>query len=198
MFTNLELKDQWNKDMTWIKCNNNFLFTFSESLPGFNVVWWNWDETCLNKWTLLSVLQTFPFFGVVPAILNESGEELEGPSEGYLVRMNYWYYYYWNDLNHDFCVSLPDSFKQVFKQPWPGVMRTVYGNHQRFETTYFKKFPGYYVTGDGETRSFYFYKLFLHTHHLPVQLEPLRNGNKPCVHKARLLILCWKLVQTLF
>ncbi|XP_060914290.1 acetyl-coenzyme A synthetase, cytoplasmic-like isoform X3 [Labrus mixtus] len=64
---------------------------------------------------------TFPFFGVVPAILNESGEELEGPSEGYLV----------------------------FKQPWPGVMRTVYGNHQRFETVYFKKFPGYYVTGDG-------------------------------------------------
>nr|XP_015220666.1 PREDICTED: acetyl-coenzyme A synthetase, cytoplasmic isoform X2 [Lepisosteus oculatus] len=64
---------------------------------------------------------TFPFFGVVPAILNESGEELEGPNEGYLV----------------------------FKQPWPGVMRTVYGDHQRFETTYFKKFPGYYVTGDG-------------------------------------------------
>lgn len=64
---------------------------------------------------------TFPFFGVVPAILNESGEELEGPSEGYLV----------------------------FKQPWPGIMRTVYGNQQRFETTYFKKFPGYYVTGDG-------------------------------------------------
>ncbi|KAJ8015990.1 hypothetical protein DPEC_G00002480 [Dallia pectoralis] len=64
---------------------------------------------------------TFPFFGVVPAILNESGEELEGPSEGYLV----------------------------FKQPWPGIMRTVYGNHQRFETIYFKKFPGYYVTGDG-------------------------------------------------
>uniref|UniRef100_A0A3Q4H1R0 Propionate--CoA ligase n=1 Tax=Neolamprologus brichardi TaxID=32507 RepID=A0A3Q4H1R0_NEOBR len=64
---------------------------------------------------------TLPFFGVVPAILNESGEELEGPSEGYLV----------------------------FKQPWPGVMRTVYGNHERFESTYFKKFPGYYVTGDG-------------------------------------------------
>uniref|UniRef100_A0AAR2JST1 Acetyl-coenzyme A synthetase n=1 Tax=Pygocentrus nattereri TaxID=42514 RepID=A0AAR2JST1_PYGNA len=64
---------------------------------------------------------TFPFFGVVPAILNESGEELEGPNEGYLV----------------------------FKQPWPGVMRTVFGNHQRFETTYFKKFPGFYVTGDG-------------------------------------------------
>ncbi|XP_073861229.1 acetyl-coenzyme A synthetase, cytoplasmic isoform X14 [Macaca fascicularis] len=64
---------------------------------------------------------TFPFFGVAPAILNESGEELEGEAEGYLV----------------------------FKQPWPGIMRTVYGNHERFETTYFKKFPGYYVTGDG-------------------------------------------------
>uniref|UniRef100_A0A669DDQ3 Acetyl-coenzyme A synthetase n=1 Tax=Oreochromis niloticus TaxID=8128 RepID=A0A669DDQ3_ORENI len=64
---------------------------------------------------------TLPFFGVVPAILNESGEELEGPSEGYLV----------------------------FKQPWPGVMRTIYGSHERFESTYFKKFPGYYVTGDG-------------------------------------------------
>ncbi|XP_056450486.1 acetyl-coenzyme A synthetase, cytoplasmic isoform X1 [Gadus chalcogrammus] len=64
---------------------------------------------------------TFPFFGVVPAVLNESGEELEGPSEGYLV----------------------------FKQPWPGLMRTVYGNHQRFESIYFNKFPGYYVTGDG-------------------------------------------------
>ncbi|XP_075757601.1 acetyl-coenzyme A synthetase, cytoplasmic isoform X2 [Pelodiscus sinensis] len=64
---------------------------------------------------------TFPFFGVVPAILDECGEELEGEAEGYLV----------------------------FKQPWPGIMRTVYGNHERFETTYFKKFPGYYVTGDG-------------------------------------------------
>ena len=38
---------------------------------------------------------------------------------------------------------------QVFKQPWPGIMHTVYGNHERFETTYFKKFPGYYCTGDG-------------------------------------------------
>ncbi|XP_060692402.1 acetyl-coenzyme A synthetase, cytoplasmic isoform X1 [Hemiscyllium ocellatum] len=64
---------------------------------------------------------SFPFFGVVPAVLNESGEELEGESEGYLV----------------------------FKKPWPSIMRTIYGNHQRFETTYFKKFPGYFVTGDG-------------------------------------------------
>ncbi|XP_041060290.1 acetyl-coenzyme A synthetase, cytoplasmic isoform X1 [Carcharodon carcharias] len=64
---------------------------------------------------------SFPFFGVVPAILNESGEELKGVAEGYLV----------------------------FKKPWPSIMRTIYGNHQRYETTYFKKFPGYFVTGDG-------------------------------------------------
>lgn len=68
---------------------------------------------------------TFPFFGVVPAILTAEGKEVSGPiEEGYLV----------------------------FKQPWPGIMRTVYQNHERFETTYFKKFPGYYCTGDGARR----------------------------------------------
>lgn len=67
---------------------------------------------------------TFPFFGVVPVVLNEEGKEVEGEAEGYIV----------------------------FKQPWPGIMRTVYGDHQRFETTYFKKFPGYYCTGDGGYR----------------------------------------------
>ncbi|KAH9519488.1 Acetyl-coenzyme A synthetase, cytoplasmic [Bulinus truncatus] len=40
----------------------------------------------------------------------------------------------------------------VFKQPWPGIMRTVFNNHERFEITYFKKFPGYYTTGDGAKR----------------------------------------------
>lgn len=44
------------------------------------------------------------------------------------------------------CVCGP----KVFKQPWPGIMRTLYGKHQQFETIYFKKFPGYYVTGDGK------------------------------------------------
>uniref|UniRef100_A0A8D0CQQ9 Acetyl-coenzyme A synthetase, cytoplasmic n=1 Tax=Sander lucioperca TaxID=283035 RepID=A0A8D0CQQ9_SANLU len=37
----------------------------------------------------------------------------------------------------------------VFRRPWPGIMRTVYRNHERFENSYFKKFPGFYVTGDG-------------------------------------------------
>uniref|UniRef100_A0A671VPX9 Acetyl-coenzyme A synthetase n=1 Tax=Sparus aurata TaxID=8175 RepID=A0A671VPX9_SPAAU len=69
----------------------------------------------------LFIFQTFPFFGVEPTILNEHGEELQGEAEGYLV----------------------------FKRPWPGIMRTVYRNHERFENTYFKKFPGFYVTGDG-------------------------------------------------
>ncbi|KAK7878036.1 hypothetical protein WMY93_031317 [Mugilogobius chulae] len=64
---------------------------------------------------------TFPFFGVEPTILNEHGEELEGEAEGYLV----------------------------FRRPWPGIMRTLYKNQERFEKTYFKKFPGFYVTGDG-------------------------------------------------
>jgi hypothetical protein len=41
-------------------------------------------------------------------------------------------------------------FIQVLKQPWPGMLRTVYGNHARFESVYFKKFPGYYYTGDGK------------------------------------------------
>ncbi|KAG2458130.1 ACSA protein, partial [Polypterus senegalus] len=63
---------------------------------------------------------TLPFFGILPAILSDCGEELEGEAEGYLV----------------------------FKQPWPGMMRTVNDDHKRFENTYFTKFPGYYMTGD--------------------------------------------------
>ncbi|XP_037078273.1 acetyl-coenzyme A synthetase, cytoplasmic-like [Pollicipes pollicipes] len=65
-----------------------------------------------------------PFFGVQPALLDENGAEIAGEGEGYLV----------------------------FRRPWPGIMRTVYGNHQRFETTYFKKFNGFYCTGDGARR----------------------------------------------
>ena len=66
----------------------------------------------------------FPFFGVLPVILDESGKELEGEAEGYIA----------------------------FKKPWPGIMRTVYGNHERFESTYFQRFPGYYMSGDGAKR----------------------------------------------
>ena len=68
---------------------------------------------------------TLPFFGIEPVILDEEGKEVEGnPARGYL------------------CI----------KTAWPGVMRTVYGNHERFRETYFDRFPGYYMTGDGALR----------------------------------------------
>jgi acetyl-CoA synthetase len=67
---------------------------------------------------------TKPFFGVRPAIVDNDGRTLEGACEGNLV--------------------LVDS--------WPGQMRTVFGDHQRFIDTYFRTFPGRYFTGDGAKR----------------------------------------------
>jgi len=64
---------------------------------------------------------TLPFYGVRPALVDANGEQLEGATEGNLV--------------------LLDS--------WPGQMRTVYGDHQRFIDTYFRTYPGTYFTGDG-------------------------------------------------
>ncbi|GIL91937.1 hypothetical protein Vretimale_18561 [Volvox reticuliferus] len=64
---------------------------------------------------------TLPFFGVEPAVLDEKGNELQGPCEGMLV----------------------------IKRPWPSMMRTVAGDHKRFEQTYFSAYKGYYFTGDG-------------------------------------------------
>jgi acetyl-CoA synthetase len=66
---------------------------------------------------------TLPFFGVRPAIVDESGREVSGCAEGALV----------------------------LTSSWPGQMRTVYGDHRRFVETYFT-FPGYYFTGDGARR----------------------------------------------
>jgi acetyl-CoA synthetase len=67
---------------------------------------------------------TLPFFGVVPCIVNEQGEEQQGPCSGILC----------------------------LKQPWPGQMRTVFGDHTRFEEIYFDMFKGYYFAGDGARR----------------------------------------------
>ena len=64
---------------------------------------------------------TLPFFSVNPVILNEEGQQLEGACDGILA----------------------------FKEPWPGQMRTVYNNHDRFEKVYFQMFDGYYFAGDG-------------------------------------------------
>jgi acetyl-CoA synthetase len=67
---------------------------------------------------------TLPFFGVQPQIVDGEGRVLEGVAEGNLV--------------------IADS--------WPGQMRTVYGDHERFISTYFKTFAGKYFTGDGAKR----------------------------------------------
>jgi acetyl-CoA synthetase len=67
---------------------------------------------------------TLPFFGVEPCLVDDKGNELSGATEGAL------------------CI----------KRPWPGLMRTVFGDHQRFVDTYFRMFPGKYFTGDGARR----------------------------------------------
>ena len=67
---------------------------------------------------------TRPFFGVKPALLDAEGKTLEGAVSGNLV--------------------ICDS--------WPGQMRTVYGDHERFIATYFSTYDGYYTTGDGARR----------------------------------------------
>jgi len=67
---------------------------------------------------------TLPFFGVQPALVDNEGHELEGATEGNLV----------------------------INESWPGQMRTVYGDHERFIMTYFSTFKGRYFTGDGARR----------------------------------------------
>ncbi len=64
---------------------------------------------------------TKPFYGIVPVIVDEKGKELDGICEGRLC----------------------------MKESWPGQMRTVYGDHQRFIDTYFSQHDGKYFTGDG-------------------------------------------------
>ncbi|OSM02343.1 acetate--CoA ligase [Magnetofaba australis] len=64
---------------------------------------------------------TLPFFGVNPKVLDTEGKEIDGPCEGILA----------------------------FDTPWPSMMRTVYGDHDRFISTYFATYPGYYFCGDG-------------------------------------------------
>ena len=65
---------------------------------------------------------TLPFFGVEPVVLDDKGGEVQG-----------------NDV----------SGVLAFKRGWPGIARTIYGDHQRYLETYFKPYPGYYFTGDG-------------------------------------------------
>ena len=67
---------------------------------------------------------TLPCLGVEPVLLDSDGRRFEGPGEGNLC----------------------------FNRPWPGIMRTVFGDHERFVKTYFSSFPGHYFSGDGAKR----------------------------------------------
>jgi len=67
---------------------------------------------------------TLPFFGVEPALVDDKGVELQGATSGNLI----------------------------IKDSWPGQMRSVYGDHERFVQTYFSTYPGSYFTGDGARR----------------------------------------------
>ncbi|MHB1193478.1 MAG: acetate--CoA ligase [Longimicrobiales bacterium] len=78
-----------------------------------------------GAWATKPGSATLPFFGVEPCILSPDGVELtEQAASGVLA----------------------------IKTPWPGIMRTVYGDHKRFEEMYFELFKGYYFTGDGARR----------------------------------------------
>ncbi|NLZ93867.1 MAG: acetate--CoA ligase [Firmicutes bacterium] len=67
---------------------------------------------------------TLPFFGIEPLVIRQDGSEADVNEEGYLV----------------------------IKRAWPGILRTVYGDHERFKSTYFSQYPGFYFTGDGAYR----------------------------------------------
>ncbi len=64
---------------------------------------------------------TLPFFGIEPVLLDDEGQVLEGEASGNLA----------------------------IKRSWPGQMRSLYNNHERFKEAYFSMYPGYYFTGDG-------------------------------------------------
>ena len=68
---------------------------------------------------------TFPFFGIEPVLMTEDGKEIKGNNVSGLL---------------------------AIKASWPGQMRTIYGDHDRFINVYFSQFPGYYFTGDGAKR----------------------------------------------
>jgi len=68
---------------------------------------------------------TFPFFGIEPVLLSDDGKEIKGNNVSGLLAL---------------------------KSSWPGQMRTIYGDHERFIDVYFSQFPGYYFTGDGAKR----------------------------------------------
>lgn len=93
--------------------------------------WWQTETGGIMISTLAGVTPvipchaTLPLPGVNPILMDADGKEITGnPAEGNL------------------CV----------KNPWPGMARTIYGDHERYRQTYFSAYPGYYFTGDGAKR----------------------------------------------
>ncbi|XP_071438054.1 acetyl-coenzyme A synthetase 2-like, mitochondrial isoform X3 [Pithys albifrons albifrons] len=79
-----------------------------------------------EKAEIIPAMAMRPFFGIVPVLMDENGKVIEG-----------------NDVSGALCIA----------QPWPGMARTIYRDHQRFVDVYFKAYPGYYFTGDGAYRT---------------------------------------------
>uniref|UniRef100_A0A7N5KPE7 Propionate--CoA ligase n=1 Tax=Ailuropoda melanoleuca TaxID=9646 RepID=A0A7N5KPE7_AILME len=75
---------------------------------------------------ILPAMAMRPFFGIVPVLMDEKGKVVEG-----------------GNVSGALCLS----------QAWPGMARTIYGDHQRFVEAYFKPYPGHYFTGDGAYRT---------------------------------------------
>lgn len=92
--------------------------------------WWQTETggVCITPLPYATSLKpgsaSWPFFGIVPAIVDDHGNKVEDDRLG----------------------------KLIITQPWPGLMHTIYGNRQRFIDTYFKEFPGNYLTGDDAKR----------------------------------------------
>ena len=89
--------------------------------------WWQTETGCIlitpipGAHTLKPGSANRPFPGVIPEVVNEKGQQVKANEGGYLI----------------------------IKKPWPSIMRTVWGHHQRFVETYWTRFPGIYFTGDG-------------------------------------------------
>lgn len=76
---------------------------------------------------------SLPFFGIEPSLID--------PNSGNLISIRY------NDDSHKSTEEATGHL--VFKKPWPGIARSIHGNHARYLAAYFSQYPGYYFTGDG-------------------------------------------------
>jgi len=93
--------------------------------------WWQTETGGIMISPLAGIIPTKPSFatlpimGIHPVILDANGKELHG-----------------NSVEGNLCINFP----------WPGIARTIWGDHKRFRDTYFSAYPGHYFTGDGAKR----------------------------------------------